>query len=645
MTQDERTKARLDYWEKVVRTDESAWEKERLKMDPRDELYEGTHKLMPTVKAEEGRSDLICYHVRNVVAENIETMVDGRVPKPKVIPIRKEDEHLAKVLEHELAFWSRRSHLRELVDLAERMVPIQGGCAWLVEWDESRHSSDSQGDVVVSLIHPKQLIPQAGIYTGIEAMDHVAVKLAFTRTQIRQKFGVDLPDTGEDAPEIRGRTDETTNEADLVTVTVLYYRNEGGGVGLLAWAGDTVLADREDYQARTLRRCRQCGALDTYIEPKRDEERKELEISGQEDEGPHRCPWCEGTEFEEVTVDQEEVILPMTLLGADGNEIELKGARSYLDEKGDLIMEPASTIPYYKPKQFPIKLQKNISVFGRLLGESDVDKMADQQNTIKRLDKKILDRLVKAGTKISLPRDVTISTDTNDQEVIRLENPADAQLIKTYEFTGDISSVLAMSDRAYEEARQGAGITDSMQGRRDPTATSGAAKEFAAGRSEGRMESRRQMKSEVWAQIYEMAAKLLLSCADEPRGVRTEGADGEVSYETFDRHKFLKMDKTGKVYYEDGFLFECDYASSIGENRERMWQELTRNLTSGTLGDPANPGTLALYWGLMDEQGYPGAGAIRKKMEEQAEMAAAMPVQAPVVSGSDTLPGAAGMAQ
>ena len=644
MTKNEQSRRRLEYWQSVVDRDETAWELERGKMDWREELYRGTKTLMPTVKAEEGKSDLRCFHVRNVIAENVETMVDTRVPKPKVTPLRKENEKLARTLEHLLSFWVRRKHVRILNDLAERMVPIQGACAWLIEWDNTLSTSDTNGDVEITLLHPKQLVPQAGIYSDVRDMDHVCVKLALTRQQVRARFGVDVPDASETEPELRGLDGESANEDDLLTAYMLYYRNEHDGIGLLAWYDDTVLADREDYQARSLRRCRQCGALDSYVEPAGDSEREELESSGQDAAGPHRCEWCEGTAFEEVTVDREAVMQPTVLLTSLGKEISLDPPIATTDEQGRLHLQARSFLPYYRPKLLPIVLQKNISVFGRLLGESDVDKMADQQNTIKRLDMKMLDRIVKAGTKIGLPPDVTIQTTTEDQEVIRLENPAQAQMIKTYEFTGDISPEKLISDRVYEEARQGAGITDSLQGRRDPTATSGVAKEYAAGRSEGRMESRRVMKQEAWSKIYETVAKMFLAYADEPRRIRIESADGQIEYEQFDRRDFLQQDDKGQIYYEDGFIFETDNATQLGENRESMWQELTQAFATGTLGAPTDPQTLALYWGLMEEQGYPGAGAIRKKMEQRAELAAQTP-QAPVVSGSDTLPGAAGMAQ
>ena len=633
---------RLEYWRGVVDRDARAWESQRDRMDWREELFEGTKKMLPSVKAEEPlKEQLYCYYVRNVVAENIESMVDSRVPAPKVQALRQQDEGLARSLEELLRFYVKRHHMRELNDLAERMGPIQGGLFWLVEWDDTVRTPDGPGDVHVSLIHPKQIIPQAGIYTDVEDMDHICIKLALTVGQVLRQYGVDVSDIGEEDPGARGDDGDTSTEDEIITVYQLYYKNGKGGVGLLAWCGDVLLRDLEDYQARRLRRCKSCGAVASYTQRLEPERREEMKIAGQLPDEKERCLWCEGTEFEDAEVDSEDVMPPgKTLMDTNGQEIHLKPALAYFDGQGRMMWQQGDTIPYYKPNLYPIILQRNISKFGQLLGESDVDKMEDQQNLIKRMDKKAIDRSVKAGTKISLPNDVNLEMDTEDQRVFRLRNPADAAMIKTYEFSGDISQVLEMGAKAYEEARQISGITDSMQGRRDPTATSAKAKEFSAAKSEGRMESRRVMKQEAWARMYELIAKLYLSCADEGRRVRTESATGEVDYTSFDRKQFLKKGEDGKWYYEDGFLFSVDDATSIGESREAMWQEINRSFSSGTLGNPQDLNTLVRYWGLMEEQAYPGAGTIKRKFQEEMEQQAAQQ-QAMQAAQAQGMPGQA----
>ena len=98
-----------------------------------------------------------------------------------------------------------------------------------------------------------------------------------------------------------------------------------------------------------------------------------------------------------------------------------------------------------------------------------------------RLSKKIIDRMIKAGTRITLPDRPEFRMDPKDGERWYIGNAADKQLIDVYEFSGNVQTELAYRAEIYEESRQILGITDSFQGRKD--ATSGKAKEFAAAQS------------------------------------------------------------------------------------------------------------------------------------------------------------------
>lgn len=637
---------RLEYWKTVVERDKAAWAPEKSKMDWREEVFRGTKRCKPILDCESEQQEIRVQYVRNVVAENIESMVDSRVPTPKVTAMNRNDEALARILEELLRGCAGRLHLRELNDQAERMGPIQGGMFWMIEWDDTVKTPDGPGDVKVSLLHPKQVIPQAGIYTNVEDMDHITITVPMTELQVLDRYGVDVSGRTETDPEQKGLDEDASTEEGIVTVYQLYYRNGKGGIGNLAWTDNVILCDREDYQKRRVLRCRHCGAVAPFARRADPERREELQIAGQYDDSVQRCLYCESTELEEEELDGRAVMPgeKTVYMDSSGQEIQLQEATAWLDPKKELHIEERSVIPFYQPNLFPIQLQKNISMFGQLLGQSDVDKMDDAQNLIKRMDKKIIDRLGKAGTVITLPNDVRVETSTEDGRVYRVDDPAKLTLIKTFDFSGDISNEMQVEARAYEEARQSSGVTDSMQGRRDPTATSAKAKEFSAAKSEGRMESRRVMKQEAWARIYEIIAKLHLAYADKGRRLRVEMPEGGVRYDVFEQSAFLKKDKEGKLFYEDGFIFTVDDATSIGESREAMWQEINRSFSAGTLGNQQDTGTLILYWGLMEEQGYPGAGRIKKKLEEQmqnqANQAAQtqnVPPQAPA-GGAGTVP-------
>ena len=297
----------------------------------------------------------------------------------------------------------------------------------------------------------------------------------------------------------------------------------------------------------------------------------------------------------------------------------IPGAKPGLSSNGEPVLVP-TRIPAYKPTHYPLVLQRNVSLYGQLLGDSDVDKIADQQNAINWTLRKIDERLMDAGTMITLPPDTRVYVDPKDGKVIRVTDAADLAMIHTYEFTGDLSTHYAQYSQLYESARNILGITDSFQGRADTTATSGKAKEFAAAQSAGRLESKRRMKNATYAELFEALFQEFLANADEPRTITVTNSQGDVEYETFSRWDFLEQDEvTGEYYWVDDFLFEVDSAAPLASNREAMWQETRSHFESGALGDPGLYETLIEYWAMMEKLHYPLAGMVRESLLERME--------------------------
>jgi hypothetical protein len=316
-----------------------------------------------------------------------------------------------------------------------------------------------------------------------------------------------------------------------------------------------------------------------------------------------------------------------------------------VDENGLPVQAPVR-IPYYRPDRYPIILQRSVSVFGQLLGNSDVDMIRDQQNTSNRIEQKIIDRLMKAGTRITLPDRVDLRTDPEDGERWYIGKPSDKSLIDVYDFSGNLQYELTYLAQVYEEARQIIGITDSFQGRRDTTATSGKAKEFSAAQAAGRLESKRVMKNAAYAELFETMFKFWLAYSDEPRPVTYKDSTGETMYEEFNRYDFLEEGEDGELHWNDQFLFSCDTSAPLASNREAMWQETRQNLEGRAFGDPTDLETLILFWAKMEELHYPGAAQTKKHLEEKAqrqeEMAAQQAAQQAAMQG-DMPDGGAGV--
>lgn len=566
-------KEKLRYWQDWLARNEAAASAEAARMEEREALYRGeVTRIEPLTDRDlKGGRRRRAAHIRNIIAENIETMVSSVLPQPKVTAMRREDEWRAKLLEDMLRNELDRLPFEEMNDRMERTVPIQGGAYWLVEWDSAKSTAGAAGDVAVTAVHPSQVVPQDGVFTSVEDMDAVVLRLPQTRAGLRRRWGKDADDAS------------GGGEDELVTQYTAYYRREDGGVGRFSWVGDTVLEDLEHYQKRVLRRCRRCGAAMKADEP---------------------CPLCGGEESELRAQDCEEIWTEKRT--AHGTVIP--GRHAVRSPEG-VRWEP-TRIPLYEPAVYPLFLQRNISLYGRLLGDSDVDKIRDQQNTINRMETKIIDRLVKAGTRITLPDRADFRVDPEDGEKWYIGNPADRSMIGVYDFSGNLQYEMSYLSEVYEEARQLLGITDAYQGRRDDTALSGVAKQFAAAQSAGRLESKRVLKEAAYAELFRRIVQLKLAYADEPRPVVASG-DGE-RYDAFDRYDFLEQDADGEWrWILDRFTFSCDMSTPLAGDRERLWETTTAHLQAGAFGDPTRPETLLLYWSKLAQLHYPGAAETR----------------------------------
>lgn len=615
---EKKSQERLRKWQTWMERNEADWEAERVRMDKREQLYLGDRTLTPLTDNDRKKDGSYrkTSHVWNIIAENIESMIDSTIPAPKVTARREKDAHLAQVIEAMLKNELDRLPMEELNDMQERTVPIQGGGLFLVEWDNNQRTSHTIGETLVSVQHPKKFIPQSGVFTGLDDMDAFGMKLAQTKGFIKKRYGVDVSEEREEDPSLRGAGGVSTAE-DMVTQYVVYYRNGNGGIGMFSWVGDTVLVDLEDYQARRLRHCVKCGTPEPV----------DLEVldlptwDGTPPSEGHRakpgvCPNCGGKVFEEQPEQTEMLLLPAPdgYIPTGGEDVVMES-----DEMGNPMYYTIQEVPIYKPDVFPLVLQKNVSVFGQLLGDSDVDKIADQQNTVNRMEQKIIERLVRAGSVITKPATTHMPTSSDDSQEWVLSNAAEKQMIDVYTFSGNLEYEMAYLSQVYEEARRVLGITDSYQGRKDTTATSGKAKEFSAAQAAGRMESKRVMKNAAYARLFEILFKFKLAYCDEPRDIVRTGADGENIYDQFNRLDFLERDEDGNWHWIDDFLFSTDTAATLSQNRQAMWQETTANLQSGAFGDPTQLQTLILYWSKMERLGYPDAGSTRKYLEEQLE--------------------------
>lgn len=626
-------KKQLALWQERYETAAGEYRTEQDAMLRRQEIYDGTHRIYSPDGAVAKK---MASHVRNMGMELVETQVDSSIPAPKVTAVRKEDEHLAKIIEDMVRNMMDRLPSEKLNDIAERVTPVLGGHGLLTDWDAGRRGKGWMGDLSVSMLGPRKIVPQSGVYE-VEDMDYIFVLQSMTRRQIKASFGVEIRqgEETETEPEARSLFETADTTGEIVTVITAFYRGEDGAIGRYRWVDgtNTVLEDMPDYQARRVRRCAKCGAVARgnkneqciYCGAKRfDEELQEYETIEEDivrKDGiviPAMSPALD--EFGQVVTEEIEMdsaLLPQMTPAAGMGLPVMQTVRQ-------VVMEP-TRIPYYKPDMFPVLLRRNVSRDGAFLGGSDMDAIADQQNNLNKVSTKILEKVLGGGSFVTVPEGMEIVIDDQDNKVLPVKSPADLERIGVYNTQVDVSTDMALLAQLYEEGRQTIGVTDSLQGRRDTTATSAVAKQFSAAQAAGRLESKRTMKRALYADLFEAIFKWMLAYCDEPRPLRGYDSEGKAEYSEFSRYDFLYRDEAGQWRYNTDFLFACDTAAPLSNDRQAMWQEARMNLQQGAMGNPAELTTLIRFWRQMERLHYPLAGEVLRSLEKEQEELSAMP--------------------
>lgn len=612
---------KLKKWKSRLQVARDAYGDNRNTMKKYTGYYHGDRSVQADPNSNTAPNKLAS-NVRNIVYELIESQVDSSIPMPKVRAIHADDDELAKKIEKMLENKVKTCELEKINDYMERVVPVQGGDFFHVQWDTKAGLHSSIGDVKVTEIHPKKLIPQPGV-TSLENMDYFFIQEVYTKQTVKRIYGVDVEDAENDDSMLVSELDGSTANEDLVTVSTAYYRNDNDGIGVYVWCDIYELMDLEDYQARYFDHCAECGALmvdnicpkcgSTKVKRQADEYEDLIETIEVRVDGSGNMARVNPYEMEEVPMMDEE-----------GNPV--------LDETGMpqvTVQKTQKQIPYYKPNCFPVVIRRNVSEEDSLLGGSDVAIIIDQQDAVKKLGTKINEKLLKGGSYVTLPRGVDVEKTDKELKIIRLENAAQKGLIDVINLQPNVQNDENYLETNYQWAKSALGITDSYQGKYDPSAVSGTAKQYSINQAAGRLESKRTQKNFAYAQLYEIMFKFWLAYADDDTEIISEDGSGNPSHDELNRYEFLKLDKNGEFYWDDEFIFETDPTSTLMANREAMWNQTDLKLQSQAFGPLGDLQTLRTYWTFMKASGYPNAGmaldivdqriAEQQQMEEQQE--------------------------
>ena len=633
----------LKTWKKRLEEARESYGSDKNRMKTYQGYYDGDRSVAQDPNSSYSPSKKAS-NVRNIVYELIESQVDSSIPMPKVRAIHPEDEELAKKLEHYLENKIKTTKLPLLNDMMERNVPVQGGDFFHVQWDANAGLHSQIGDIKVSEIHPKKLIPQPGM-VEIEEMDYFFVQELYTKKKVKAIYGVSVEDCGNDYTDLAGEQSSTASiNSDIVTVNTAYYHNEHGGVGIFVWCDTEILLDLDDYEARYLDHCAKCGAvMQNGVWPECGSKKvkkmpEEYEEMAEGMEVKTSYPMADGTFSRNIDPFTEEEAPRMD-----------ENGQPVMDEMGQPVMEVRKVkrkIPYYKPNIYPVVLRKNITQNDRLLGGSDVAVIIDQQDTVKKLGSKINEKLLKGGSFVTLPTGIDVEKTDKELKILRVRNAADKSLIDVINVQPNVQNDLSYEETNYNWAKSALGITDSFQGKFSSSEVSGTARQYAINQAAGRLESKRTLKNESFAKLYEYMFKFWLAYSDQSSAIISTDSNGTANYDEIDRHEFLKIDSAGEFYWDDEFLFETDPTSTLMQNREALWNQTDLKLQSGAFGPVGDLETARAYWTIQKANGYPNAAIIlniiEQRIKEQQEMAMqaqqAMPQEVPEEGATDEMP-------
>ena len=633
----------LKTWKKRLEEARESYGSDKNRMKTYQGYYDGDRSVAQDPNSSYSPSKKAS-NVRNIVYELIESQVDSSIPMPKVRAIHPEDEELAKKLEHYLENKIKTTKLPLLNDMMERNVPVQGGDFFHVQWDANAGLHSQIGDIKVSEIHPKKLIPQPGM-VEIEEMDYFFVQELYTKKKVKAIYGVSVEDCGNDYTDLAGEQSSTASiNSDIVTVNTAYYHNEHGGVGIFVWCDTEILLDLDDYEARYLDHCAKCGAvMQNGVCPECGSKKvkkmpEEYEEMAEGMEVKTSYPMADGTFSRNIDPFTEEEAPQMD-----------ENGQPVMDEMGQPVMEIRKVkrkIPYYKPNIYPVVLRKNITQNDKLLGGSDVAVIIDQQDTVKKLGSKINEKLLKGGSFVTLPTGIDVEKTDKELKILRVRNAADKSLIDVINVQPNVQNDLSYEETNYNWAKSALGITDSFQGKFSSSEVSGTARQYAINQAAGRLESKRTLKNEAFAKLYEYMFKFWLAYSDQSSAIISTDSNGTANYDEIDRHEFLKIDSAGEFYWDDEFLFETDPTSTLMQNREALWNQTDLKLQSGAFGPVGDLETARAYWTIQKANGYPNAAIIlniiEQRIKEQQEMAMqaqqAMPQEVPEEGATDEMP-------
>lgn len=512
--------------------------------------------------------------LRKLAYELVEQKINPRIPAPKMTPRYHSDLVPVKATEALIRQEMDRMLSEETQDESERSCLIDS-TTWLkVSWDPFDNTHERSGMPIVENCPIDTVFPQPGV-TNYKKLEYIFEKRNITLATIKDLYGREINHTG---------------EADIVPIVEVYYLNKDRHVGHFVYTEDTlvVLANDLEWGMRRRRECVDCNTVVTDA---------------------NECPTCGSKKFHYVGVKEQRLESDLKFVTnpyRSGTSSDKTQDANIKDD--DQTIPAGTTIPFYLIRQLPFVPKRASKVPMDMYGISEIDLVIETQDSVNKFLTKAERKSQMSKAYVTKLKDTRI--DDEDQEItyVEVEDAQEAAAVQVKQVMADINEEITMAEMLYQYAKSTTGVTDTDQGKNDPSARSGKAKQMQMMASQSRQAAPLAQRNIAYAGVYELIFKYLLAYCDEERSFVNLLPDGTVKDEVWSKYMFLEKDKHGNFYYRDDFAWSVDQATEITQDRASMWQLIDNDFLNGTMGTEVDPiRALRMYWNMKKQYGYPTA--------------------------------------
>jgi hypothetical protein len=534
-------------------------------MDKREYLYLGDRAVDKNVNATTAPTKR-ANNIYNIIFEFTESQVNKQIPMPTVKSKRAGFEEEARMIMDSISNDLKESEIDQIDDKNERITPIQGFSLVEVAWNPNYKHHLYRGEIEFIGRHPKQLVTQPKVY-NLQKMDYFFILSDVTQDYVKRRYKKDMKGEEEQYPENTRLYDNDnaasgavtqrgsgSEEEEPLTEKVCWYRDEDGDIGKYVWINDTEMEDLPKIF------CRRFGGEIRKTEKLDHDVYRDTEVEGQ---------------------------VQKVLIASAGEEV-----------------------PYFIPERYPVSVRINVPRNFAFGGQSDLDIIRDQQDSIKRVVHKMEEKIVKGGTIIKATDDHTTFNITDEIYQIVRGTTSQLAVLETLDLTADISKDILFVQEQYRVAQSMLGITNSFQGKEDATAQSGRAKQIQVQQASGRLQSKQFNKAIHYKELFEIMFEFKLAFYDEIRPYLAQDDTGGDLYGDFDKYKLLMRDKRGNLYWNTDFIFGTDGAFGLPKDPMFMYEQ-TLALFQAQAIDPTQ------LWTILESLQFPKASQIKKQWQER----------------------------